>query len=70
MPRVHRVCDIAGKQTWYSSGSRYCSTTDLWACASQSREHRTKSSWGTVYVDYVRYPNRVRRLDSEMAYWG
>ena len=70
MKRVHRIFDIKGRQTYFISGSQWCSFEDLWACPSQSRDYRTKSRWGTVTVDYIKYPGGVWRLDSKYAFWG
>lgn len=68
--RVQRIFDIRGRQTWFSSSSEWCSWQDLWACASQSRDYRTRSRWGSVTVDYIRNPNGIWRVDSKYAYWG
>ncbi len=68
--RVHRIFDVAGKQTWFYSGSSYCSWKDLWACPEQSREYRTKSKWGAVNVDYRRNPDGNWVVTSKYAYWG
>lgn len=68
--RVHKIFDIKGKQLYYSSASEWCSRADLWACATQTREYRTKSKWGYVSIYYTQYPNGIWRLDSKHAYWG
>lgn len=70
MARVRRIFDIPGKQTWFYSAIGRCTRADLWLCAEQSRDYRTRSRWGSVTIDYIRYPGGVWRVDTKSAYWG
>jgi hypothetical protein len=64
MARVHRIFDVSGTQSYYESAY-----PSLGIPAEQSREYRTKSSWGSVDIDYVRRDGvwYVKRKD---AFWG
>lgn len=63
MAHVHNIFDIKGKQTSYASGERG------WWPATQTREYRTKSKWGSVEIDYKKVKG-AWRVDSKYAYWG
>lgn len=54
--RVHRIFDTNGTQYFHMSGY-------------QSREYRTRSEYGFVYVDYRRR-NGFWVVTSKSAYWG
>lgn len=65
MQRVHHIFDVRGKQTYFDGGyaGRYG-----WP-PGQSREYRTKSTWGWVSLDFKKR-NGVWRLTGKYAYWG
>jgi len=71
LTKVHGIFDTKGKQTSYYGAidGGYCADGDLWACASQTRDYRTKSKWGTVTVTYYKRFG-VWRVDSKYVYWG
>jgi hypothetical protein len=68
MKRVHRIFDISGKQTIYLDGFE-CGTS-YGFCPTQTREYRTKSKYGTVYVDFERKPGKGWVVTGKMAFWG
>jgi hypothetical protein len=76
MSRVHSIFGdgrkYAGTQTSYYGeiDAEWCDEGETWACATQTRKYRTKSRWGTVYVDYYRAGSGIWRVDTKSAYWG
>lgn len=64
LKRVHNILDTAGKQTYYSSGSKYYP-------AVQWREYKAcvKPTWSSVNVDYKRKNGRWV-VTNKSAYWG
>ncbi len=62
--RVHNIFDTAGKQTYYSSGSKYFP-------AEQWRAYKAcvKPTWSSLEVDYKR-KNGKWVVTAKYAYWG
>lgn len=62
--RVYNRFDVTGSQDWYEAGDREYD----WP-AMQGRSYRACTSYGTVYVEFERYPGDVWRVTSKSAYW-
>jgi hypothetical protein len=62
--RVHRIFDVKGRQTIYSPAY-----PSIGIAAEQTREYRTKSSWGFVDIDYKR-KDGTWVVVRKSAYWG
>lgn len=72
MQRVNAIFDIKGQQTWYyhEIDWGWCHDGDLFWCAEQTRDYRTKSRWGSVSVDFARSHDRGWVVTGKSAYWG
>jgi hypothetical protein len=62
--RVYNRFDVTGSQDWYQAGDREYD----WP-ATQGRSYRACTRYGTVFVDFERYPGDVWRVTSKSAYW-
>ena len=62
--RVYNRFDVTGSQDWYQAGDREYD----WP-ATQGRSYRACTSFGSVYLEFERYPRDVWRVTSKSAYW-